>query len=359
MAEASTALPLSDERNWTDNTKYILERLRLPYWLVVVIACLLILAEQVWEYSLGGAPFSALDGGAITRLLVMPIMSVYILIFLPVLRQWAIDALIQLRPTVQISDEDYAEHARGMVTLGWQAELLILLVAVVVVVALWVAMGWELMSATATLPAVWYLAAVVLVAYTLFGWLLLLLGYSTIRHAIALARLAQNPLHINVFDQSNLFPFGRLSLLHTLPTIGVILIPLLILGMPQQAGFVVVIISLVALLTFFLPLWSVHQQIDSAKDQVRSSVYQHFSGVQGALLQGVDTSIEDLSKISDRIDKLGQVRKTIDATPSWPFQSSAAFRRSIAAVSSPVLAFILNEILRNYIAPIIQNLGGS
>jgi len=359
MDEASTSSPPSDDRNWTVHTKYVLERLSLSYWLVVVIACVLVLAEQVWEYSLGGAPFSQLNGQALTRLLVMPIMAAYILIFLPVLRQWAVDALIQLRPTVQIGDEEYAEHARGMVTIGWQAELAILLVSVAVVVTLWGAMGWELMSATATLPAVWYLAAVVLVVYTLFGWLLLLLGYSTIRHAVAMARLARNPLHINVFDQSNLFPFGRLSLLHTLPTIGVILIPLLILGMPNQAGFVVVIISLVALLTFFLPLWSVHQQIDNAKDQVRSSVYQHFTGVQGALLQGVDTSIEDLSRINDRISKLSQVRKTIDSTPSWPFQSSAAFRRSIAAVSSPVLAFLLNEILRNYVAPIVQNLGGS
>ena len=80
---------------------------------------------------------------------------------------------------------------------------------------------------------------------------------------------------------------------------------------------------------------------------------------EGRPVRDADTSIEDLTKINDRVAKLGKMRKTIAARLSWPFQRSAASGASIASLANTIDAFVLNEILRNYVAPMIKNLGGS
>jgi len=359
MTTAPETHKVNNAQRWSNSTTFALERLPLPYPLLAALVGVITLAEQVLEYSFNDPTFRHLTAEAVARLFVLPIMTVYILIFLRILRGRAVKELERLRPTVLVSDEEYDNHVRRMFDADWRVELALLVMSVAIIVGLFVLLRWELLSATSALPAAWPAALFIVAVYVLFVWLLLSQVYCTVRHANGLRVMALRPLDINVFNQDNLLPFGRLSLLHTLPSIGFILIPLLILGMPTQSGYVVILLSLVGLLAFFVPLWGVHQQIDQAKERVLASTYQQFTSIQGALLQGTEAEMEDLDKLTGRIEKLIQLRKTIEASPEWPFRDSASFVRAIAAVVSPLLSFILNEILQTYVMPILQILGAS
>ena len=347
-----------DVQYWSNWTPFALERLPLPYPLLIALVGVITFAEQVLEYSFDDPTFGYLTARTVTRLLVLPVLAVYILIFLRAIRGWAIRALVQLRPTVLISDEEYSDYTRRMLHADWRVDLVLLAASLAVVVGLFVLARWGLLSTTSTLPTAWPTAAFIVAVYVLFGWLLLSQVAYTIRHAYALSVLAQCPLDVNVFNQDNLLPFGRLSLLHTLPSIGVILIPLLILGPPAEAGYVVIPLSLAGLLNFFVPLWRVHQQIGLAKEKVLASMYPQCVSIQDALLQGTGKELEDLGKLNDRINKLDQLRKTIAETPEWPFRNSAAFGRSIVVILTPLLSLVGNEMVRAYVLPILKNLGG-
>ena len=79
---------------------------------------------------------------------------------------------------------------------------------------------------------------------------------------------------------ANLFPFGRLSVWHGVVIVGLVMIPLILLGMPSRAGFLVIGFSIIGLLAVFIPLWGVHEQIGSAKAKALNAMNQQLLEVQ-------------------------------------------------------------------------------
>ncbi|MDH7485231.1 MAG: hypothetical protein QHJ81_03025 [Anaerolineae bacterium] len=345
-------------QRWSRWATFALERLPLPYALVVALAALMALAEQVLEYSLDDPTFSRLTSAAVARLLVYPLMAIYILLFLRILKVWAVKALAELRPTVLVSDRVYDEHVRRMVGGDWRIELALLIFVTAIVLNMFLVLRSDLLNSQKTLPSSLPVAAFITANYIFLGWLLLTQVYCSIRHAVALRALAQRPLVVNVFDPVNLLPFGRLSLLHSLPNMGVILIPLIIFGPPTEAGYLVIAFSLVGLLALFIPLWGVHKQIGQAKGRVVTSIHEQLTAIQNALLHGTKTgNFSSVAEMADRTDALAALRKMIQESPNWPFKDTAEVARAILAVASPLIYFILNEIIRAYLLPILGNPG--
>jgi len=358
VTTAIEKLKTTDTQHWSRWATFALERLPLPYGLIVAPAGVIALAEQALEYSLDDPTFSHLTAAAVTRLLVTPLMTIYILTFLKILKKGGVRALTELRPTVLISDREYDEHVRRMVGGDWRIELAVLAFVTVIVLNMFLVLRSDLLNSQKTLPSSWPTAAFITANYVFLGWLLLTQVYCSIRHAIALRALAQRPLVVNVFDPANLLPFGRLSLLHSLPNMGVILIPLIIFGPPTEAGYLVIAFSLVGLLALFIPLWGVHKQIGQAKGRVVTSIYEQLTEIQNALLHGTGgKNFGDVAEMADRTDALIALRKMIQESPNWPFKDTAEVARAILAVASPLVYFILNEILRAYLLPILENSG--
>ena len=188
--------------------------------------------------------------------------------------------------------------------------------------------------------------------YVLLGWLLLSLAYAGVRHAQALSALAGAPLRVNAFDPSNLLPFGRLSLLHSLSVAGAILIPLILRGPPTQVtGYLVTLLSVASLLAIFIPLWGVHRQIVNAKGAVSANIYEQLYEIQETLLHGTNVDAQTLKMLADRTGTLVNLRKTLLEAPSWPFRSEAALVRATLAATSPLIYFIINRLIQIYLLP--------
>ena len=343
MTTATVTDKIDDLQRWSGWTKGVLERLPLPYPLTCTLVGLLTVAEQVLEHSLNDPTFSNVTSTTVATGLVFPILilTVYMLIFLKILKRGAVKALAELRPTVLISDEEYDDHVRRMVSPDRRvvAALLIISVAIVLI-------------SSSDLPPSLPIAAFISASYVLGGWLLLTLFYASIRHARILRALARRPLAINVFDPTNLLPFGRLGLLHSLPNVGVMVIPLILLGPPAQVGYLVILLSLGSVLALFIPLWGVHQQIDQAKERVLASICEQLVDIQSALCHGTEAEMENLANLADRTATLVHFRKLIQESPSWPFKDTAAVARAVVAALSPLIYFIFTEIIRAYLFPI-------
>ena len=343
----------SDYQRWACWSMLALERLPLPYGWIIALAGLWGLGEQVYELSRDNPGLRGLSADAVIGALVFPVLLVYILVNLRALKMGGIKALAELRPAVKASDAEYDALVKRMVCANWRTELALLVISVAMVVALFLGLGAGLLSSPNGLPALLPGAIFVSASYVLLGWLLLSLLYCGMRHALALKDMAQHPLAINVFDPTNLLPFGRLSLLYSLPSVGLVLIPLIFFGPPTQAGYLVVLVSLMGLVTLFIPLRGVHRQIDDAKDAVLVGMHQQLASIQAALLEGGGTATDDLDELARRTSTLVHLRKMVQESPSWPFKDAAATARSVVAVMSPLVYFVLTELTRAYLLPLL------
>jgi hypothetical protein len=343
------------ETQWAQWPMTALERIRLPYpWVMVLMALLgavSVALDTALRYRLHGI-WPARDVAVGVSSIVV---SVYILAYMRLIKRVSGRALTQLRPSVQISDEEYEGYVRRFLHARGAVEVLLIVLAVLLMVFFLVLPPDQLRGLPHTKPAEFAATVVVALYWTILFYLLLSLVYISIRNARALGGLAKRPLEINVFDPIKLLPLGRLGLLQSLGFVGVFLIPLIILGPPsrQGGGWFVIGLSVLSLLAIFVPLWGVHQQIVKARERVLAGIYADLLAVQQVLLQSGGQETEHLRILSQRSELLFQFRKQVLGGPSWPFGSSAAVWRAIVAASSPLAYFLLNHFLQTYFFPLV------
>jgi hypothetical protein len=336
-------------QRWSRSAMTAFERLPLPYPIIVILVGVLGAAEQLLELRI--ATQLGLTN-AVSQAITFVVILLYTLMSLRFLKQKALSALFDLRPAVLIGDEAYDRHVQRMVGARWGVELGLVAAATGIVVPL-LMLDADLMNAVI---GEWSGRAIFMLAFMLFtwallGWLLLSLGYASIRQARALGALAHCPLAFNIYDPSNLFPFGRLSLWHGLVITGLVMIPLILLGMPTQAGFLVVGVSIISLLAVFIPLWGVHEQISNAKAKALGAMNSQLFEVQAQWLNPLNHSADESKRLSDRINMLLTLRKVAAESPNWPFKSEAALVRAVIAAASPIIYFFLNQLILRFLLP--------
>jgi hypothetical protein len=334
-----------------------LQRLPAPYWLWVALCTAFLLFAQGVEYSLRGA--ASEDFFVLERLpqrLAVPLVFLYILVAMPMLKAFTVEALTQLRPVVRIPEKEYDAFMRRMVCVDLRLDVLLLLASTILVVLLLAVLGLPTpMGAGVTyLPAVWWQAGTILLGYSLLGWVLLLLLFSSIRLGSGLGELAQKPLTVNVLDPTHLLPFGHLSLRHSLTLVGLILVLILPLGRPTEMidYLVIVELSLGSVLSLILPLRGVHTQIRRAKLTVLRHLSDQFFGIQQSIVEDQKLERAELETLSKNATDLDQLRRLILSTPTWPFRNVAATVRAVLTAMSPLLYFLITELMRTYMLPL-------
>jgi hypothetical protein len=334
-------------QRWSRSAMTAFERLPLPYPIIVILVGVLGAAEQLLELRI--ATQLGLTN-AVSQAITFVAILLYTLMSLRFLKQKALSALFDLRPAVLISDEAYDRHVQRMVGARWGIELGLVAAATGIVVPLFM-MDADMINAVSGQSGGWAMLALMAFTWVLLGWLLLSLVYASIRQARALGALARCPLSFNVYDPSNLLPFGRLSLWHGLVITGLVMIPLILVGMPTQAGLPVVGVSIVSLLAVFIPLWGVHEQISRAKAKALSAMNSQLLEIQAQWLDPLNHSADESKRLSDRINMLLTLRKVAAESPSWPFKSEAALVRAVIAAASPIIYFFLNQLILRFLLP--------
>ncbi len=334
-----------------------LQRLPIPYWSVVLLCTVLALLEQLVEYRLRGRLLSSITPNTALRLMAVPAMIAYIMVALPVLKDSTVRALGQLRPVVEVSDQEYMRHVLRIVCIRPLVEMVLFGMSVVVVVGYLVVLRQPtpMSGGSATLPSNPFDAGLILFVYILLGWLLYTLIYTSVRLGTGLGALARQPLTVNVFDPTLLLPFGRLALRHSLTLVGLILVLVVPLGRPTEfVDYLVLgLLSLGALASLVFPLRGVRLQVRRAKDETMHHIYDQYCDVQASLLGRRYIAQEDLQQLTDRANELSDLRKLVLSGPDWPFRDATAVLRAVLTTLSPVLYFVITELIRVYLLPFL------
>jgi hypothetical protein len=348
----------SPQVSWEKLARTFFERLPLPFKAVVILLTLLVVGEQLLEEGLVG-PLTAYENWQrIGVRVALPALTVYLVLTNRWLKRAVLESLLRLRPSVQVSRESYEELVKRMAKPVRAIEMLTLLISSAVVVTLF---GWLRnpfpIYTSLILPHQPLQAGLILITYILIGWLGLLLVYTGIQHAIYLSQLARLPLKINVFDPENLLPFGSISLLHSLVLAGVVVILRVLLGRPTSpASFLVITLaSLGSLLALVLPLNGVYRQMRKAKIKALNNISDQLLQAQDVLLSLKDPLDDGITELNARTNALVSLRKTILESPNWPFRSNTAVVRAVIAAMSPLIYFVLTELVRVYIVPVLIN----
>lgn len=338
-------------QRWSRWRLSALERLPLPYGITVAFLTAAAAAGQIIEYVLSERFRGLAPEFRIGDALVMVGFVIYVLLYLWVLKQESPAELLALRPSVLVSDEQYDVHVRRMLQADWRIELGLLSLSVAMAFGLYAAPIRRLVEALRGLWA-WPLLVVFLgCVYLSLIWLLLVLVYTGVRYGRALRSLTRCPLALNAFDNSHLLPFGRLSLLASLWLVGIVLIPLVTLGPPTSGGYVVIGLSAISLLVLFVPLWGVHRQMAQARSIVLCTIQEQFLHLQEALLQQKGPEAESLKALAERASHLGSLHKMVSDAPTWPFARGGGTLRAVLAAASPLIYFLLTQLISSYLFP--------
>jgi len=353
MPDTTAVSPNTGEAQWARWPISAFERIRLPYgWVVVMVALLGITSmaiDAVLHYQMRGAwpAFEVAFG------MVGVVAAVYILLAMRFIKGVTGKALGQLRHSVEIDDRTYANFARRLLRADGR-EALLLGVAVLLTLFFLVLPPDQLPELAARGIAGLIGSVIIALYYSIVFWLLLSLVYIGIRNGRALGQLARQPLVVNVFDPDRLLPFGRLSLVQSLTFVGVFLIPLIILGPPtrQGGGWLVIGLSIVCLAALFAPLWGVHSQMGKKREEVLARVCGDLMEIQRALVDAPAQDADQLNTLSQRTEVLLHFRKQILGGPSWPFRNTGSVFRAAIAATSPLIYFVLNQLVQIYLFPL-------
>jgi hypothetical protein len=353
QSEADTA------RGWSEWGRPAFARLPLPGNVTITILAVILIAAQLLEYLQRDTAGQYRQPLILARHLALPALTLYMLLMLRVLKKRAAVSLKELQSAIDIPAAEYDTHVRRMLRTDARLTMLLLgISAIITVVWLGVLQGALPFNPIPQLGRSFLSANIptgtlTLISYIVFGWAGLELVLATLQLGRGLTKLAEYPLRVNVFDPTNLLPFGGLALLHSVSVAGVIVGLLVLLGQPKFVlDYVVVAIgSLTSSLALVMPLMGVRKHMLRAKHAALAHIHERLSDCQTALLAITELSPDTVKSLTLATDNLISLRKTILAQPSWPFRNGlAVFRVSLAALT-PVGYFLLNEVVRAYVLP--------
>lgn len=347
-----TAPPTQDNTlRWMPWTTLLIERIPLPYVVIVFLAALIVGAEQGLEFSIEVGTFQNLTPAMLVELarhLVLPVLTLYMLVSLKTLKGSTVHQLALLRPSVQVKDAEFDKHVHDMVYTNWRVEVASLVVSVLGVFLLFYVIDLPLELTTNVHARQFGLGtAFILAPYVIFGWAFLILVFSALQLGRALGRLANCPLTVNIYDGGNLLPFGHIALIYSLAVVGVIIILLIGLGEPTQASswLVIFLLSLSSLVALVIPLRGVNRQMREARHSELERIHAQLRAIHDKVLNDPNLEHPALAHMAERTSTLVNLRTVVLTTPTWPYRDTLMIVRAFAIAIAPLLYFILTQVI--------------
>lgn len=190
-------------------------------------------------------------------------------------------------------------------------------------------------------------ALAILAGYTVVGWALLRLIYLTTSVGRALGELCRLPLEIDVFDTTDLLPFGNIALASALAPAGLIVILLVGLGQPTTwLGWTILLLAgSASVLALLLPLRGIHRQMARAKAAALANLNARLTRVYNQVV-GAGQDANQPPGLDVRANTLIPLRRTAHEMTTWPFADTVAFGRAVLIASAPLIYTVLNELIK-------------
>jgi hypothetical protein len=208
---------------------------------------------------------------------------------------------------------------------------------------------------TAASPADWvYQAASTPLLYFIYGTAV----WAYVSATWSLYRLGQQPLKLKSPAEDEMLgarPMGALSLALSFAGFGQIgLMTLVLFASPVLMEFQIVLIGLavIGVVMFFLPLYSVHQQMVAEKKRHQSAfrrrVFHLLEQQPGAPLEDAATSDPALTATLAELRTalaLQTAQPTVAAIPTWPVDTGML--RRLGAVAGSIIVAVITNIIVN------------
>jgi hypothetical protein len=276
----------------------------------------------------------------------------YMLVISHVLDRTVLRSIDSLKLALQVSDEGFRPYALRMrppepkvdIGLLMLSALIVIILFPVVDVELPISSGLNLQPHLRQGPN----AAFIVAGYTIVGWAGLRLFYVTTRMARVLGDMSHQPLDINVFDTTNLLPFGNIALTVALAPVGVIAILITGLGIPHLAlSYGALTLAIVAsILALLLPIRGTHRQMAKAKRAVLARLNGRIQQVYDEVIGSSTTEAVEMARLANRSNTLIPLRKTVQEMTTWPFRDTVTFGRAVLIASAPIVYALVIELLK-------------
>jgi len=281
-------------------------------------------------------------------------LVVYSMIMSAFLMQRAARSLAAVRPVIAIKKEAFDGYTHRLSHTSPRVEVGLFVAAAIVTLVLFLVLGSDLLMDDPVtklphkLPSEPLYAFLVLAGYTVVGWTFLRLMYITGRSARILGQLSHEPLRINVFDTSDLIPFGNLGLFITAAPAFAIIILWAGLGTPQAIGGWVIlgIASIFTMLALLLPLQGIHRQMADAKEKALMGLNQRIADLYDSVSGPTPADAAEAARIGNATSALIPLRKTVQEMTTWPFRSAVTFGRAVIIALAPLIYAFLSEVIR-------------
>jgi hypothetical protein len=322
--------------------------------LLIIAAVGVVFLGQLAEDLADSQPLQMLPPIASSRRWTLVAVVLYELLIWRILDRTVQRSLPALERVLRIDEGTFHAYVHRLEAPGLRVNTVLFAAAALIVTVLFVVVGLDLpmTDAPITSPALQLPAGAggsfaVLAGYTVFGWAGLSLIYLTVRVGRALEAICREPLVIDVFDTSNLLPFGNIALAHALAPAGVILILLLGLGQPNAwlSWSVLVLAAVASVLALLLPLRGIHAQMADAKEAVLADLNARIRAVYDDLNRSSMDAVH-LPSLNERTNTLIPLRKAVNETTTWPFADTVAFGRAILIASAPLIYTVLSELIK-------------
>jgi hypothetical protein len=330
---------------------------RLGPYVILFGAVALVIAGQVAEDLADSEPIQLLTPLSALRRWTLIVAVGYMLAISLVIDRLVLQSLTALDRLVRIRPDRFRDYTNRMHQPDVGINFILLVVAGLIVVFLFLGLRTSLpiddgvTSGPTFLPGGGLSAAVVLIQYALVGWAILALVWTTVRRARALGRLSREPLHVDVFDTSNVLPLGNIALANALAPAGVVIILVFGFGAPRQPGSwaVLVLVSLASLVALLLPLRGIHGQMENAKDKALGDINRRLRDSYEELKGIDDGPPEAVSSLRNRVGALMDLRRTVTEMPTWPFRDTLAFGRAVLIALAPLIYTVFNELVKTFV----------
>lgn len=330
---------------------------RLSPYLVLVVAVALVIAGQVAEDLADSDPVQLLTPLSAPRRWTLIVAVLYMLAISLVIDRLVVRSLVALDRLIRLKQERFLAYMDQMRGPSPAINAVLLTVAGVIVAVLFWGLRTSLpiddpiTSVPMFLPGTVPGTALVLIAYTLVGWAVLTLVWTTVRRALALGRLSREPLQVDVFDTTNVLPLGNIALATALAPAGVVVILLFGFGGPTSpiSWSLLVLVSLASVVALVLPLRGIHGQMDGAKERALADLNHRLRLSYEELRKADATAADTMTGLRNRVATLIDLRRTVGEMTTWPFRDTLAFGRAVLIALAPLVYTVFNELIRVFV----------
>ena len=328
----------------------------LPY-LVLLAAAALVVAGQLAEDLADSEPIQLLAPLSALRRWTLIVAVAYMLVISLVIDRLVLQSLAALDRLVKIKPDRFRDYVDRMRRPRLAVDVVLFAAAALLVAVLFVGLRTSLPIDDAVtngptfLPATGLGAVLVLLEYSIVGWAVLTLVWTTVRRARALGRLSREPLQVDPFDTSNVLPLGNIALATALAPAGVVVILLFGFGAPRQAvsWALLVLVSLASLVALLLPLRGIHGQMEGAKDRALADINHRLRESYEELREPNAGRSDSMSGLRNRVATLIDLRRTVNEMTTWPFRDTIAFGRAVLIALAPLIYTIVNELIKLFV----------